>query len=66
MSRLRQFPDHRFIGTRDDMQLYDCDDAGQFAALSERVAEDELVEKTLLSSFAPDTAEEAANRGFTR
>ena len=66
MSRLRQFPDHRYIGTRDDMRLYDCDDADQFAALSERVADDEMVEKTLLSSFAPDTAEEAANRGFSR
>ena len=66
MNRLRQFPDHRFIGTRDDMRLYDCDDADQFSALSERVADDDLVERALLSSFAPDTAEEAANRGFKR
>ena len=64
MSRLRQFPDHRFIGTRDDMRLYDCDDAEQFSALAERVADDELVGRALLSSFAPDTAGEAANRGF--
>ncbi len=64
MSRLRRFPDKRFVGTRDDMVVYDCDDADQFAALAERVEEEELVGRALLSSFAPDTLAEARNRGF--
>lgn len=65
MNRLRQFPDSRFVGTRDDMVCYDCDDPDQFAALSERVAREDLVTRTMLSSFSPDTAAEARNRGFT-
>jgi len=46
------------------MVVYDCDDAEQFAALSERVSSEDLVERTMLSSFAPDTLAEARNRGF--
>lgn len=65
MNRLRQFPENRFIGTRDDMVCYDCDDADQLAALEERVANGDLVRRTMLSSFSPDTAAEARNRGFT-
>jgi hypothetical protein len=65
MNRLRQFPENRFVGTRDDMVCYDCDDPDQFAALNERVVNEDLVTRTMLSSFAPDTAAEARNRGFT-
>jgi hypothetical protein len=65
MSRLRAFPDRRFIGTRDDMVLYDCDDPGRFAELEERIAADDLVRRRLVSSFSPDTAAEAASRGFS-
>ncbi len=64
MARLRQFPEHRYVGTRDDMLVYDCDDATQYAALGERLAEDELLDRKLLQSFAPDTLAEARNRGF--
>ena len=46
------------------MVVYDCDDAAQFAALNERVANEDLVDRTMLSSFAPDTLAEARNRGF--
>ena len=46
------------------MRVYDCDDAEQFAALSERVDQEELVEKNLVSAFAPDTLAEATNRSF--
>lgn len=62
--RLRRFEDHRFVGTRDDMVVYDCDDEGQFALLSQRVDEDDLLSRNLLSSFGPDTLPEARNRGF--
>lgn len=65
MGRLRQFPDHRFVGTRDDMRVYDCDDDIQFARLEARVAEDRLLERKLLASFGPDTLSEARNRGFS-
>ena len=62
MPRLRRFPDNRFVGTRDDMRVHDCDDAGQFAALEARV--DELLSRRLLVAFGPDTLAEARNRGF--
>jgi hypothetical protein len=64
MARLRAFADHRFVGTRDDMRYYDCDDPSQFAALSERVERDLLVEAKELQSFSPDVPAEARNRGF--
>ena len=64
MSRLKRFEDYRFVGARDTMIVYDCDDAEQFDELSRRVEDDALVENNLLQSFAPDTLEEAANRGF--
>ena len=62
MSRLRAFPENRFVGTRDDMVVYDCDDPSDFDALAMRA--EELVAKAALSSFAPDTLAEARNRGF--
>jgi hypothetical protein len=64
MSRLRRFPDLRFIGLRDTMKVYDCDDNAQFALLEERVTTDSLVNRNLVSSFGPDTEVEAINRGF--
>ncbi len=64
MARLRQFPEHRYVGTRDDMVVYDCDDDEQFAALSERADAGRLLDRNLLQSFAPDTLPEARNRGF--
>ncbi len=64
MSRLSRFEDYRFIGTKDTMRVYDSDDDEQFAALQERVEEDNLVDRLLVQSFAPDTLTEARNRGF--
>ena len=64
MGRLRRFEEHRFLGTRDDMVVYDCDDDEQFAALEERFAADDLLTRNLISSVAPDTLAEARNRGF--
>lgn len=64
MSRLSRFEDHRFVGTRDTMRVYDCDDDGQFDDLRERVESERLVERLLVQSFAPDTVDEARNRGF--
>jgi len=64
MARLSTFAEHRFIGTRDDMVLFDCDNDAQYAALNERVERDRLVECNGLQSFSPDNAAEARNRGF--
>jgi hypothetical protein len=64
MARLRRFEEHRWVGTRDDMRAYDCDDAGQFEALTTRVEEDDLLGANQLQSFAPDVPSEVRNRGF--
>lgn len=66
VSRLDRFEDYRYIGTRDSMRVYDCDEANQFSELEERIAEDGLLAGTQLTTFSPDTLEEAANRGFKR
>lgn len=64
MSRLPRFEDYRFVGDRDRMRVYDCDDEGQYAELADLVALESLIGRNRLQAFAPDTAEEAANRGF--
>lgn len=64
MPRLRRFEDHRFVGARDTMRVYDTDDAVQSRALTDRIETDDLVDRMLLQTFGPDTTAEAANRGF--
>ena len=64
MSRLSRFQDYRFVGTRDTMRVYDCDDETQFEEVQRRVDEDDLVGRKLMQAFAPDTVDEARNRGF--
>ena len=64
MARLRRFEEHRYIGTRDTMIVYDCDDDTQFEELDNRVTGEELLDRKLLQSFGPDSLPEARNRGF--
>ena len=64
MPRLLRFGENRYIGARDQMIVYDCDDELQFSALEERAKMESLVENNLLSAIAPDTLAEARNRGF--
>jgi hypothetical protein len=64
MARLPAFADHRFIGVRASMTVYDCDDAEQFEMLAAEVDGDDLVAANGLASFAPDSVAEARNRGF--
>ena len=64
MSRLSRFESYRYLGIRDTMRVYDCDDEEQFAELSARVEEEGLINENLLQAFAPDTPDEARNRGF--
>lgn len=64
MSRLARFEDYRFVGTRDTMRVYDCDDPDQAEVLKSRVEAGGLIENKLVQAFAPDTLDEARNRGF--
>ena len=64
MSRLSRFDSYRFVGLRDNMRFYDCDEEDQFAELSGRVAEEGLVGRDMVQVFAPDTPTEAMNRGY--
>jgi len=64
MNRLSRFDSYRFVGVRDTMRFYDCDDEEQFAELSGRVAEEGLIGRDMVQVFAPDTPTEAMNRGY--
>ena len=64
MARLRRFEDNRYVGTRDDMVVYDTDDTDQAAVLQGRIDEDELLDRNLIQTFGPDDLAEARNRGF--
>jgi hypothetical protein len=64
MGRLRRFEEHRYIGTRDTMVVYDCDDDTQFQELDDRVSDEGLFDRNQLQTFGPDTLPEARNRGF--
>lgn len=64
MGRLRRFEEYRYVGTRDTMVFYDCDDSAQFEELEGRIDANDLLMKNLLSAFGPDSPAEARNRGF--
>lgn len=61
---LDRFADHRYVGARDTMVVYDCEDDDQVEALRRRIERDDLYRRNLLQAFAPDTEAESANRGF--
>lgn len=63
-SRLSRFEKSRFIGARDTMIVYDCDDSDHLALLEARLRDDDLLGRNLMQSFGPDTLAEARNRGF--
>ena len=64
MARIKRFGEHRYVGTRDDMKVYDCDDPVQFSILDDRVESEGLIDAKMLQSFAPDQLSDARNRGF--
>lgn len=64
MARLPRFEEFRYVGLRDEMRVYDCDDESQFRQVSRRVGAYQLQERDLIQTFTPDTLAEAANRGF--
>lgn len=66
MSRLARLESHRFVGTRDTMLVYDCDDDADLRELNERIETDDLIAANQIQTFAPDTLLEARNRGFRK
>jgi len=64
MSTLRRFEDHRFVGVRDTMTVYDTEDPEQRSSLEGRLEEDDLLGRRLVQTYGPDTLAEARNRGF--
>ncbi len=64
MGRLRRYESHRYLGLRDTMLVYDCDDEVQFAEVERRASQTDLVKAKLVQTFAPDSLAEARNRGF--
>jgi len=64
MSGLRRFEDHRYIGLRDTMTVYDCEDSEQRSELEHRIEADDLMKRLLVQTYGPDTLAEARNRGF--
>jgi hypothetical protein len=64
MARVRRLEHARHVGLRDTMLVYDQDDPRQAAELARRLAAEDLIDRTLVQTFAPDTLVEAGNRGF--
>lgn len=64
MARLHRFEDFRYVGIRDTMRFYDCDDPDQFAEVQARAEREDLLGRKLLCAFGPDDPAEARNRGF--
>jgi hypothetical protein len=64
MSRLARFEHFRFVGDRRTMKVYDCDEPAQYEAIASLIGDEDLVGGLQVQSFAPDTLDEARNRGF--
>ncbi len=64
MNRLNRFEQHRYVGIRKNMKVYDCDDEKQFESLNEYLKDYDYVSLNLVQSFSPDNIDEAKNRGF--
>lgn len=64
MPRLSRFEKNRFVGVRDTMIVYDCNDDRQFSVLEQRLERDDLMGRRLVQTYGPDTLAEARNRGF--
>lgn len=46
------------------MVVHDTDDETQARRVTDRIEEDDLLGRNLVSTFGPDTLDEARNRGF--
>ncbi|MPZ52569.1 MAG: hypothetical protein GEU79_07530 [Acidimicrobiia bacterium] len=66
MARFRRFEEHRFIGIRDEMKVYDSDDPADSEVLERLLEDGELLRTNGIQTFGPDTLPEARNRGFRK
>lgn len=64
MARIRRLEQHRFVGVRDTMAVYDTDEGQQSALLQTRLTQEGLLDANLIQTFGPDSLAEARNRGF--
>ncbi len=64
MGRIPKFENYRFLGNRKNMRVYDCDNQEEYSELENFINNKDLIFNNLIQSFAPDTIDEAKNRGF--
>ncbi len=64
MGRISKFENYRFLGNRKNMRVYDCDNQEEYSELENLINNKDLIINNLIQSFAPDTIDEAKNRGF--
>ena len=64
MTRLSRLEEHRYVGARDTMRVYDTDDPKESEELAARIESDDLINRLQVQTFGPDTLDEARNRGF--
>ncbi|MEC7926410.1 MAG: hypothetical protein VYD43_02810 [Actinomycetota bacterium] len=64
MSRIPKFENYRFLGNRKNMKVYDCDNQEEFSELEKLINNKDLILTNSIQAFAPDTIDEAKNRGF--
>lgn len=64
MGRIPKFENYRFLGNRKNMRVYDCDNQEEYSELENLINNKDLIFSNLIQSFAPDTIDEAKNRGF--
>ncbi len=64
MSRIPKFENYRFLGNRKNMKVYDCDNQEEFSKLEKLINNSDLILTNSIQAFAPDTIDEAKNRGF--
>ena len=64
MNRLNRFENHRYVGLKLNMKVYDCDNQLQFDQLNNKIGDSDYIGLNLIQSFSPDSIGEAKNRGF--
>jgi len=64
LGRIPKFENYRFLGNRKNMRVYDCDNQEEYSELENLINNKDLIFNNLIQSFAPDTIDEAKNRGF--
>jgi len=64
LGRIPKFENYRFLGNRKNMRVYDCDNQEEYSELENFINNKDLIFNNLIQSFAPDTIDEAKNRGF--